>query len=145
MPLHADAVAQDRSAGKGARRIDRDHAHALAARAIMGNERIDHRGLAGAGIAGHAEHEGAPGRGIERAQDVVGAGTLIVELAHDLCAGAHVAVAHALGEREGAFAHAVARSMSSREMTRRCTSFVPSPISHNLQSRIARSTGNSRV
>ncbi len=53
---HPDAIAEHRAAGDRARRIDRDHRDAPAARRVLAQQRVDQRRLAGARRAGDADH-----------------------------------------------------------------------------------------
>ncbi len=55
MPLHADAVAEDRAAGDAAGGIDGDDGDGLSAAAEFGGQRVDERALARAGRTGDAD------------------------------------------------------------------------------------------
>ena len=57
----ADAVAQQRALGEGARRIDCDDADRLPIGAHVPHERADERRLADAGRAGDSDHVRMPG------------------------------------------------------------------------------------
>ena len=62
---HADAVAEDRAAGEGRRRVDGDDADALLLRAVVLRHRRDERRLARARRAGDADDPRASGLRIE--------------------------------------------------------------------------------
>ena len=66
---HARAVAEKRAAGAPRRRIDRDHAHRLAAPAPVAQQRVGERRFADAGRPGQARRMGAGLRecGVEQA------------------------------------------------------------------------------
>ena len=69
--LHARLVAEDASAGYGARRIDREHRDRLPRRDERQAERLDERALADARRTGDADADGVSGRGHQRVEHVL--------------------------------------------------------------------------
>jgi hypothetical protein len=65
---HANAIAQDRAAGKWARRVDRNHRHAAAPRSDEIKERGHQRALAGSGWSRHTDYVSPTGQWKERIQ-----------------------------------------------------------------------------
>ena len=89
--LHPDPIAEDRAARERRGRIDAHHADPLAGRAIVRDQRIDHRRLAGAGIAGEPHEIRATGVRVERLQLRDRIRVAIIEIAHQARAGADLA------------------------------------------------------
>ena len=145
--LHADAVAQDRPAAEGRGRVHRHDAHRPSLPAQVGGQAVHQGGLAGAGRAGHADHQRAPGVGEERRQERAGLGPGVLDEADRARDRPRVAGAHAgheaVGRRRGLRHYRTTgrRCSSWRAMTRRCTSLVPSPMVPIFASRRYRSTG----
>ena len=70
----------------------RDHADALARRAVVRDQRIDDGRLAGAGIAGDADDVALPGVREQRLERFDRVGPAIVDVAHQPRGGANVAL-----------------------------------------------------
>ena len=71
---HADAIAEDRAARVRARRIDRDDADSMPARAVRFDEAIAEGRLAGARVARHPEHPGLARVRPERLEELAARG-----------------------------------------------------------------------
>ena len=76
---HPHPVAQQRAAGEGAGGVHGHDAHGVAALAVGLGQRVDQRGLAGAGRAGNADDVRLAGAPIERGQRVVRLGAVVLD------------------------------------------------------------------
>ena len=101
MRLHADAVAENRTAGERAGGIDGDDAHAHAARAQRPRDLIDQRALAGAGRPGDAQRPGAARAGIQRGHQGGGVRRLVLDETQGAGKRTRVSGKHTVGERNG--------------------------------------------
>jgi hypothetical protein len=101
--LHADAVAEDRAAAEGARRIDRGDANRPVAAAIGLGELVDERALAAAGRARDADNAGTAGLGVEGLERRARLGGLVLDAGEQAGEAAAVAGEDALGERLAQF------------------------------------------
>ena len=128
MVLHADAIAEDGPAGERAGRIHGEDAHRLSRRAQVGDQPVHQGALAGAGVAGDPHDPGAARSRPDLAQDRFGLRLRIVDLPHQPRHGPDVSGDDAFGGG----AHALS---SSRAITIRWISLVPSPMVQSLTSR----------
>ena len=104
--------------------------------AQMRGQPVDQRGLARPRRAGHADHERAARVREERGQERRAPRAAVLDEADGPRHGPHVAREHAAREvRRDTFSGPSLRCSSSRAMTRRWTSLVPSPIVPSLLSR----------
>ena len=94
--LHADAVAENRSARVGARGIDRDDAQRLAFAPVELRELVNQRALPRPGCAGHAEDARLTAVREECLQQIRRLGPAILDRADGPCQGTRVARAQAL-------------------------------------------------
>ena len=128
MVLHADAVAKDRSSGEGAGGIDGQDADGPSLRAEVGDEAIDQRALSRARVSSDADELRSSSPGPELAQDCFSLRLRVVDQADQPRRRADVSGEHAVGDS----AHALS---SSRAITSRWISLVPSPMVQSFTSR----------
>src|SRR5579872_1182423 len=119
MILHANAIAEDGSAGDAAAGIDGYYAHGAALFAEGAGERIHERALAGAGRSGDAEDRGPARARREVFEELAALGRTVLD-------GGGMA-------RQSAWGHQLFNNC--RAMTRRWISLVPSPIVQSFTSR----------
>jgi hypothetical protein len=77
--LHADAVAEDRTARLRTGRVNRNNADRLTLFAIVFGQLIDERALARAGRASHADDSRPAGMRKERFEQIRPAGTAVLD------------------------------------------------------------------
>src|SRR5688500_18833457 len=76
MRRHADAIAENRTTGEHARRIDGEHAHRVTETTRMAHQAVDERALAGSGRTGDADDTRAAAIGVEPANQATARFTL---------------------------------------------------------------------
>jgi len=74
---HADAVAQNSPAGKGAGRVYGDNGHGFAGQPVGFGQFVDHARFSGAGRAGHAHQMRPPGAGVQVVEHRLGFGSIV--------------------------------------------------------------------
>ena len=90
--LHANAVAEQSPAGKGTRRIDRQHSDAAFVRPDTRHEALGERGLAGPGSAGDADRVSATRVGVELAHHLGEVLSSVLNERDKACDGAPLAM-----------------------------------------------------
>jgi hypothetical protein len=91
VPVHADAVTQNRSTGKGAGRIDCNDAYFFTTGAERGGQLVNQCRFSGARRACNAHDKGITGVRIVFFQLLNRLRATIVDVAHQSCGGADVA------------------------------------------------------
>ena len=137
---HPNAVAEDRAAAEGRRRVHRDDPDTVGRRPVRAGEPVDERALATARWTGDTDDLRVTGERIQRAQRVRSAGLVVLDDGQKPRGRSFVAGPSApqqIGRGDG---HEADRARSLA-ITMRCTSLVPSPISMRRASRTMRSTG----
>ena len=99
--LHADTVAENRTAGKRAGRIDRHHAHRLSGLPGLAHDAIDQRALARSGRSRDADEVGAAGVRKDVANQRCRRGRFVLDERHRASHCPRVAGEHTLGQRWG--------------------------------------------
>jgi hypothetical protein len=79
MRAHAQAIAEDGSAGKRTRRIDGNDADGLARFSDLGRQAIDERALAGARRSRHSDEVRAAGAAVDAANELGAGGNLVFD------------------------------------------------------------------
>jgi hypothetical protein len=95
---HPHAVAQERTAGKGAGRVDGDNGNGYAGAAISLHQSGDQRRFARPRRTGDANDVGLAAVGVERAQKQVGVGLFILNTTDRACQRQAIAGAHAFDQ-----------------------------------------------